>query len=297
MPERRSFRLALWISTIGPVAGLLVLILHWFYLREDLTFWLSLTNIIVVLFPLALSIFFAFVPDMRTKHIGWRIALIAAGVAFSVVVYQQQRLSAIAGKKDQETAIGKAITGANAHSDAQIGEVKQEVQGVRSDVQDVKKAVSSSESDLNKSIGLVKIPKEEKATMESSFYPVKLTEWPIREKSIPAVDGVVSLSFTFRVEGHTAKNARVWLRLCTTCKYAKEPAGFQNLAPNEENGAHERYRMIGDFLPNVSYQAMSVDVIPPPGAASFPVGVILGCDNCDPVDGDKPQFLTIHIQP
>jgi len=215
----------------------------------------------------------------------------------SVLSWQQQRLSAIAAKADQENAIGKAVAGANEHSDAQIGEVRQEVQGVKSDVQDVKKAVSSSETDLNKSIGQMKIPKEEKATMESSFYPVSVSDWPIREKSISEVDGVISLSFTFRVEGHTAKAAQVWLRLCTDCKYAKEPAGFQNLAPNAESTTHERYRVIGDFLPNVAYQPMDVDIIPPPGVSTFVVGVILGCNNCDPIDGDKPQTLIVHIKP
>jgi hypothetical protein len=161
----------------------------------------------------------------------------------------------------------------------------------------VKTAISTSTSSLRESIGQVKIPQEDKATMESSFYPVSLKEWPIREKSIPEVDGAVSLSFTFQVKDHTAKDVRVWLRLCTDCKYAKEPAGFQNLAPNVENGTHERYRVIGDFLPNVDYQAMNVDVIPPPGVSTFLVGVILGCDNCDPVDPDKPQFLIVHIKP
>jgi hypothetical protein len=297
VPERRSIRAALWISTIGPTACLLALIARWIYLRQNPTFWLTWTNFVVVLFPFALSIFFAFVPDMRKKHIAWRIGVIVFGVAFSIAVWQQQRLSAIAAKQDQENTVGKAVAGANEHSDAQIGEVKQEVQGVRSDVQEVKKAISSSETNLNKSIGEVKIPKEEKATMESTFYPVNLKEWPIREKSIPSVDGVVSLSFTFRAEGYTAKNARVWLRLCTDCKYAKEPAGFQNLTPNVENGTHERYRVIGDFLPNVAYQPMNVDVIPPPGLSTFLVGVILGCDNCDPIDPDKPQTLIVHVQP
>jgi hypothetical protein len=274
-----------------------VLIARWVYLRQNPDFWLSFTNFVVVLFPLALSIFFAFVPDMRTKHIGWRIAVIALGVAFSGVVWQQQRLSAMAAKKDRETAIGEAIKGANEHSDGQIGEVKQEVQGVRSDIQDVRKAVSSSETDLNKSIGLVKIPKEEKSTLETSFYPVRLPEWPIREKVIPEVAGSVSLSFTFRALGHTAKGVQLWLRLCTYCKYAKEPAGFQNLMPNtENNGTHERFRVIGDLLPNVGFQPMDVDVIPPPDAPSFPISVILGCDNCDPVDPDKPQILIVHLR-
>jgi hypothetical protein len=282
---------------IGPAASLLAVFLRWIYLHQNLTFWLTWANFIVVLIPFAFSIFFAFVPDMRTKHISWRIAVVAIGVAFSVVLWEQQRLSTIAATKDQESAMGKAIEGANKHSDEQIGEVRKDVQGVKSDVQDVKKAISTSTSSLNETIGQVKIPKEEKATFESSFYPVNLTNWPIHEKSIAEVDGVVSLSFTFRVKGHTAKQARMWLRLCTDCKYAKEPAGFQNLMPNVDNGAHERYRVIGDFLPNVVYQPMNVDVIPPPGLSSFVVGVILGCDNCDPVDGDKPQVLRVNVQP
>jgi hypothetical protein len=92
--------------------------------REEPDFALKLTNFAVVLLPFAFSILFAFVPDMRTKHIAWRILVIVIGVGFSCLVWEQQQLSTQAARKDQQDAINIAVNEANKHSDSQIGAVR-----------------------------------------------------------------------------------------------------------------------------------------------------------------------------
>jgi hypothetical protein len=169
---------------------------------------------------------------------------------------------------------------------------------VKVDFQDVKNAVSQSTSSISKSIGEVKLPSNEKASCDVSFWPATIRDWPIHEKSLALVNGVVTFSFSFKCKDHMAKQTRLWLRLCTDCKYAKEPPGFQNLhSPDQGGEPTERILVVGDFLPNVAYSPINVDVLPAPGPTSFLVGVIIGCENCDPVDSDHPQVLVVHIQP
>jgi hypothetical protein len=139
----------------------------------------------------------------------------------------------------------------------------------------------------------------EKARYEVSFWPSTLTQWPIHTMSLPQVNGVVTFSFTFQIKDHMAKQTRIWLRLCKGCRYAKEPPGFQNLSPHPGEGDEptERTLVVGDFLPNIAYTPITIDVVPPTNTKAFLVGVLVGCENCDPIDADKPQVLRVEIQP
>jgi hypothetical protein len=265
-----------------------------------------LVNFLAAWIPFVLSLLVAFVPEHEMsmkKKILWRTSVIAVGFAWSVVLWHQQVISDIAAREDQKKIVTNAVTQSNEHSDQQIGALRQDLQGVKTDVQDVKKdlddTIAKSTSTISESIGKVTLPQSEKSSYDVSFWPATITEWPIRKKSLPIIGGVVTFTFSFIVKNHTAKEARVWLRLCEGCKYAKEPPKFQNLISQVGKGTDptERMRVIGDFLPNVAYEAISVDVIPKPNVTSFLVGILLGCENCDPIDSGHPQVLTVNIEP
>jgi hypothetical protein len=136
----------------------------------------------------------------------------------------------------------------------------------------------------------------DKAHYEISFYPVMMNEWPIGEKKIALVNGVANVAVTFMIKDHTAKQTRVWVRLCTGCRYAKEPVGLENLNPRgEDNDPHERTRVVGDILPGPIYPPVDLQVIPPPGSTAFMIGMEIGCDNCEPVT-DKFKTLLVDIE-
>lgn len=144
MSDRRSIRIALLISAIWPIVSLAILASRWMYLhRTERDFWLLLANFIVVLLPFAFSIFFAFVPDMKTKHIALRISVVVVGIAFSVVLWEQQKLAMDASARDQKEAIEKAVSKSNEHTDEKFGKFKGEIES------DINKSTSS----LNESIG------------------------------------------------------------------------------------------------------------------------------------------------
>ena len=121
----------------------------------------------------------------------------------------------------------------------------------------------------------------EKSRFEASFWPATLDSWPIRETTLPVVNGVVTVHLTAMVKDHMAKKTQLWLRLCKGCKYAKEPSGFKNYdtqIPGESDEAHERL------------------LVPPAGQTFFLVGINVGCENCDPVNARTFQSLRVNIQ-
>ncbi len=147
MRKRLSLRNARYISTFGPVASIVALICRWVYMHyTEQDFYLDITNFAVVLLPFAFSIFFAFVPDMRERHIAFRVAVLLIGIGFSWVVWKQQHLAAEAARRDQVSAIRGAVEKSNQHSDKQIS-------GVRNDLQDSTTTLSTRLDDL---FGLVK---------------------------------------------------------------------------------------------------------------------------------------------
>jgi hypothetical protein len=299
--KRMSLRLPLWVAASSTTVCALVWLCWGIYV-----YWndVRLFNFLAAWIPFALSILLAFFPAEKmgtTKKVSWRGGIIAVGFIWSGVLWHQQFISDTKANKDQENLVTKAVTQSNEHSDQKFGEVRKDVQGVKTDVQGVKDAIRQSTSNLSENIGKVKIPipLSDKAGYDVSFWPSSLSEWPISEKSLPKVNGVVTFNFTFRIKDHMAKKTRLWLRLCNGCRYAEEPPGFQNLSPHPGKGDEptERMLVVGDFLPSAAYTPISVHVIPPAGQAAFLVGVLVGCENCDPIDADKPRVLHVNIQP
>ena len=163
-------------------------------------------------------------------------------------------------------------------------------------------AALSREIELQKreSVPTPPIVPDDKAHFDASFWPALLAEWPIQQKAIPVVNGVVTVTLTFMVKDHMAKKTTMWLRLCRGCKYAQEPQGFKDLTgknPTQADDTNERVLNVGDFLPNVAYAPIiTVGVIPPAGQTYFDVGVQVGCENCDPVDANGFKVLRVDIQ-
>jgi hypothetical protein len=161
-------------------------------------------------------------------------------------------------------------------------------------------AILEQEIRVQKRILAAPAPSSDKARFEASFWPSLITEWPIHRKTMPLVNGVVSVTLTFMARDHMAKQAVMWLRLCRGCAYAKEPAGFQNLNAHPLSRAdepNERLLVVGDLLPNVAFAPIiAMDVIPPPNEDHFDIGVQVGCENCDPIDPKEFQVLRVDMQ-
>ena len=121
--------------------------------------------------------------------------------------------------------------------------------------------------------------------------------FPITEITSPVENGAVEVSLSFEVLDHTAKNLRVWLRLCKDCKYGREPQGFLSL--NGHTEPSERMLLVGDFLPGQIFSPITTFsvLVPPPPFDTFVIPLVYGCENCDIGDFDtNAQVLAVHMQ-
>jgi hypothetical protein len=303
VPRRLSYRPALIVSTIGPILSLLVVVcreVQLFY-QSDPDFWLDITNFAVVLLPFAFSILFAFVPDMRTKHIAWRTVVVLVGIGFSWMLWKQQRLAAEATKRDQQNAVQTAINQSNQHSDQKIGEIREDVQGVKSEVQDVKKdlqeTVKNSTSSLSESIGKVGKPEPPQLAklrftlwtdvMNSEQFPL------IKEIALPVHEGSVAVEFTIQnIADASAEDGELWIRICRDCRFAKEPEGFNHFKGQTEQDRHKSFQRI---LPGIALEKMTAEIIPPPLSNRFEVDLFYGCKNCVAITKPGPNKEVFFI--
>jgi hypothetical protein len=107
-----------------------------------------------------------------------------------------------------------------------------------------------------------------------------------------SADGVVHVEFTVLNWTETvARNLSVLLTICESCKFAREPEGFTFLSGN--NHQTQRTIAIPVLQAFSGYQQMTVDVIPPPAAPFFKIGIVDRCDTCVPEM--TPRKGTVHI--
>jgi len=297
MATSLSIHRALLISTVGPLASIIIVVWRWIYLHEgEEDFGLMLANYAVAWLPFAISILIAFVPDMRKAHIAWRVLVIFAGLTYSIVLFKQQILSMAAAKRDQERATRVAIEESNKHSDQKIGEVRQDVRGVKSDVQGVKKdlqdTVKKSTSSLSESIGKVGKPEPPQlAQLRFTLWTdtTSSEQFPLVTKTqLKTHEGSVTMEFTIQnIADVPAEDVELWIKICRDCRFAKEPEGFNHFKGQLEQDRHKG--PVPRILSGIAIEKMTAEIIPPPVDNRFEVDLFYGCKNCVVVTRPGPN--------
>jgi hypothetical protein len=261
----------------------------------------KMVNFLAAWIPFVLSILIAFVPEHEMslgKKWLWRASVILAGFAWSVVLWHQQVVTEIANQNDQQKIVNDAVNKANEHSDTEIGKVKTEVVGARTDLQLAAKQlgniVAETKTDLNQSISKVGIPEPPepvvlKATLwDDSFNDSK---FPVRTLSIPSsADGSFQIRFTFRNISETAgSNIDVWIGICDQCSFVSEPTDYDR--PTGTIAAM-RHRMIQLMNPNTTMAVSTILVRTNKLLSTFPIAFKYACQACGK-DNNNWQTLTI----
>jgi hypothetical protein len=285
---------ALRISLFGPIASLAILICRWVYVHAtDQDFFLDITNYVVVFIPFAFSIFFAFVPDMRGKHIAWRLTVVALGVGFSVVLWEQQHLASQAGRRDQNELVTSAVQKSNEHSDKQIGEVRGDLKTQETRIEN---RLDSLESHLSSGIDKFKPSPPKLATLQFSFLIPFEQRFPMLLQSMRAnSEGVFDIEFACKnVSRDTAaEQIDLWMYICKDdCRYQSEPAGFQHI---EGTPPQERHLLI-PYLNHDVTAKWKVSVYVPPKFGSFETSFKYLCKTC--IEGEPVgQNLEVMVIP
>jgi len=141
-----------------------------------------------------------------------------------------------------------------------------------------------------------------KATLAFTFFPFKnppLSDSPRSPLMVPvtdiklplSADGSVHVQFSIvNLTEVDALSASINLVICDGCKFAKKVEGFQKLS-----GDPDTHRFIA--LPQVHaheyLRAIEADVIPPPKALQFTMGIMYRCNTC--ILPQKPSLGTVLV--
>ena len=131
-----------------------------------------------------------------------------------------------------------------------------------------------------------------KARLTAGFWePDNHTDdFPIKTTVQRRPDGSVTFDInTLNNSDVTALRAAVVVRICTLCKFAKEPQGSIHADGQPEQEREFEYQHI---FAHSNLPKSTIEVIPPLGAG-FTVLVFYRCENCVPKD---KQTLSVYVQ-
>jgi len=298
---RLSYRRAVWIAAIGPSGSLVAITLRWFFLwislnKSNPDFTLDILNFAVVLLPFAFSIFVAFVPDMRSKHIAWRTLVILFGIGFSWMLWKQQHLAAEATKRDQNATVNDAVNKANEHSDEQIAGVKSDIQKTNDKIDKLPSQISN-EIETNTQMltrAFVKVNPYalNHARLQFSLFIKDVNEFPITDYYFPRQDdGSVNVQFQVKnvSEDTSTGKGDLWIQICRGCSYPNDPPGFVRREGSDEHVRHRTF----DFLnAGIAFEPMSLSLRPPSGTSVFQVSFKYSCETC----GGITDWQTVTVR-
>jgi hypothetical protein len=182
----KRIRYGVALSVLGAMCLLLV---AWALKHQGDPDWeFKVYGFAVAWFPLAISVFAAFIPDLekwgKQAMVTWRVAIVVLGLAWSWTLWHYQALTIEASRLDQT----RLLESANRHTDPPV-------------------------------------PAKLRFTLweEDPGLTTPILSYPLR----PDIDGVFNVDFTVEnVSSTTGHSIDVWVDLCTDCSFAKEPEGF-----------------------------------------------------------------------
>lgn len=297
--SHRRFRygsLALFAAVII-IWGSVWLFNHW----QDADKEIKLTNFGAAFFPFVVSVFVAFIPDIEKSAAmrrGWRIGIIAAGLVYSLILWHQQSVNIIAGRRDQTEIVRSAVEKSNKHSDnhsdEQTAQLRKELQAsathsdeqvetirkeAKDNASDLAGLVSKTTSDLGQSISKVGKPDPPiPATLVFTLWSEET--FPLLLSSLaPNEDGIYTIDFAVSNTSSStaARQVDTWIDICEACTFAKEPSGFDR-PDGMRNGT--RHMTIQILNPSTSIGTKTIAVKLSKPLDSFDMGFRYTCELC-----------------
>jgi hypothetical protein len=252
----------------------------------------QLVNYAVACIPVILTILIAFVPDLRRAPVRWRIAIVAIGLIWSGLLWRQlvqaEREQAKVAREQirvvaeaVSTAVAQSVEKSNKHSDTHS---EQQTEAVKKELHvEMRQFAGTVTGEFAKDTATIaekaKPAPPGIAKLAFTFAPFASVDALITTIHAHVVDGAVTVSLAVgNISDYAAVNPEIWVRLCDSCTYAKEPEGLEKLKGQMEE--HDRYKRMPTMNPEVFTPAMSVSIAVPIGAPDLQIGVRYACETC-----------------
>jgi hypothetical protein len=234
-----------------------------------------IVNFVVAWIPTLLGILIAFVPDLRKAHLAWRLAIVAVGIMWSVLLARQQILALRTSRNQQQQAIMNAVNQSDAHTDQQIAALRDDM---KTSVKGLSSQLSETGTKITGNILSNKPPKVEPARLTFSLFGLG-SAFPITSTSMRAdATDEFSLDLTVKnVSSTSANQGELWISLAPDCVYASEPDGFDRPGGTDESTRHKRF---DNLNPGVSLEKMNIKVKLVKKHAGFDMALRYSCATC-----------------
>ncbi len=170
--------------------------------------------------------------------------------------------------------------------------LQDQVTGLKKDIatQELRTRMQTLQARLDKALA----PKP-RAKLECSFWTPGPQNESVTEIYSPAEGNVVTFSFYIMNRSDVyAKDVSLWLRICESCKFHKEPELSQHVP-----GAPDFDRLFKNFdlAPGVAYQKLTVELEVPPPFTRAGISTSYRCPDCEIEKGLENMWITVGRQP
>jgi hypothetical protein len=249
------------------------------------------------LVPGLLAILLAFAPDLRKTYMVWRLAILAIGFGWSLLLWRKEALTAAS----QSDALMMAVNQANEHSDKHSEQQTKELM-THSDerldgrINGVLNAFSETAKKFDNKVDELRPTRVDLARLTFGFWSDDNSRVPlIIQQSSATSDGSFRVEFACKnASPVAAKNGEIWVNICTACRYAREPSGFSKLEGMDE---HVRYKQFQSLNAGVPLEKMSISVFVPTGSGAFDTSFAYACENCAKVAGWDQTIRSLILPP
>jgi len=307
LPSKRMspLRRAWSVFGVAVVCAAGVLAAIWITLHKDDPHFI---NYAAALIPGVFSFFFGFIPDVRERHVAWRIGILSLGILWSVVLWRQQIIT----ERDQGNAITGAVNTAvdksNKHSDEKFESVKSDLGTVRDDLKgqigttngklvELSSDLRSGNETLSNAFKTVKPFTPGKAKLIFSLWRENVTddEIPVMFQTIQgSKEQSFKVSFFMKnISDESAGKGDMWVTICAGCKFVKEPDGFVKRKGADE---HVRNRPFEHLESGISFEKMEIEISVPDDAPSIQATLTYSCDNCPPLKDNRQDFTIYTVR-
>jgi hypothetical protein len=272
----------------------------WFYVhRNDGDIRMVAIHVLSDLVPFLAALAIALWAEHVTKFSHTtRVVILLGGLAWSGVWGWRDLADIKASKADIQGVIATAVSGANTHSDQQIGAVRNDLQKATANLQDkldsLSTQVTKSDTDVVGAISKVGTAPTKYAQLQFSLWGTDASKFPITTETLsPEENGEFSVDFTAtNVTDTSATGGDLWVIICDDCVFTKEPQGFDKPTGSAESMRHKKF---GDLNPGVSIEKMTVEFKTTQKFASVFIGFRYSCATCGKIETvQKINILTSY---
>lgn len=291
---RLSLRLPLVVGGIGFALCALAFMALGIYVYWDSP---KIIGFLAAWIPFAFSILIAFFPSTKEmKHPWlqwtWRATVVVLGFGGSAMFWHQEELSDRENAAQTQSAVNKAVSQANEHSDKKFNEMQGKVTDLGNSLtKSFSDQMGKTETDLTSSIGKVGKPDPpERPRFTFSLWEENVKTFPLESEVLsPDVDGSYHISFAVRNDSAVqAQGIEEWVHICDLCAFAVDPPGFDRPKGMDER---ERHRSIPGMNGGVTLVEGNEIRVKAPNLSRFSMIFKVTCGTCGEVEATKEYWI------